>query len=69
MPLLIGARRVPKRCCTQSRSRKRALRKARVAPTDEANDTIRMPAKKPKMAPPASVMMAAPGSDSAVTAT
>ena len=69
MPALSGARRGPKRCCTQSRSRKRALKNARVAPTDEANDTISRPVAKPKMAPPAKVRMAAPGSDSAVTAT
>ena len=35
----------------------------------DANDTISVPASTPKMAPPAKVMMAAPGSDKAVTAT
>jgi len=36
---------------------------------EEAKETIRVPHRRPKMAPPASVMMAAPGSDSPVTTT
>ncbi len=43
------------------RKTKRDIRKARVAPTLEANDTMTVPQPRPKMAPPASVMMAAPG--------
>jgi len=35
----------------------------------EANDTTSVPTSTPKIAPPAKVMMAAPGSDNAVTAT
>ena len=42
---------------------------ASVAPRLEAKDTTSVPTHRPKMAPPSSVMMAAPGSDSAVTAT
>ena len=45
------------------------MRKASVAPIVEAKDTSTVPASRPKTAPPASVMIAAPGSDSAVTAT
>jgi hypothetical protein len=48
---------------------KRAARNASVAPMLDANDTITVPQSRPKMAPPASVMMVAPGSDSAVAAT
>jgi hypothetical protein len=54
---------------TQSRARKRAVRKARVAPRLEAKDTSTMPHSRPNTAPPASVMIAAPGKESAVTAT
>ena len=39
------------------------------APIDDANDTISVPQPRPKIAPAASVNTAAPGSDSAVTAT
>ena len=35
----------------------------------EANETITVPHSRPKIAPPASVITAAPGSDSPVTAT
>ncbi len=35
----------------------------------EANDTMTVPQRTPKMAPATSVMRAAPGSDSPVTAT
>ena len=42
---------------------------ASVAPRVEAKDTTTVPHTSPKMAPPASVRMAAPGKDSAVTAT
>ncbi len=42
---------------------------ASVAPSVEANDTMTVPQTRPKTAPPASVMMAAPGSDKAVMAT
>ena len=35
----------------------------------EANDTITVPHTSPKIAPPTSVMIAAPGSESPVTAT
>ncbi len=41
--------------------------KARVAPRLEAKETITKPQPRPNSAPAASVMMAAPGSDSAVT--
>ena len=51
------------------RSTKRDIKKANVAPMLDANDTITVPQPRPKMAPPASVMMAAPGSDKAVAAT
>jgi hypothetical protein len=40
-----------------------------VAPIDEAKETITVPHSRPNTAPPASVISAAPGSDSAVTAT
>ena len=43
--------------------------KASVAPIEEANETITVPQASPKMAPAASVMMTAPGSESPVTAT
>ena len=69
MPLSMSARRWPKRLCTLSRSRKRAVRNASVAPMLDANDTISKPQPRPKIAPPASVTMVAPGSESAVTAT
>ena len=68
-PLLISARRLPKRASILWRSTKRALRKASVAPTLAANETISVPQPSPKMAPPASVKIAAPGMDSAVVAT
>jgi hypothetical protein len=55
--------------CTQSRSRKRDARNAAVAPRLEANDTSTVPQSRPKMAPATSVMIAAPGSESPVTAT
>ncbi len=69
MPSLMGFSLSPNFACTQSRSRKREARKASVAPSEEANDTITTPQRRPKTAPPASVRMAAPGSDSPVTAT
>jgi hypothetical protein len=69
MPSLIAFRRSPKRDCTLSRSRWRETRKARVAPMVDAKDTISSPQPRPNRAPPASVITAAPGSDSAVTTT
>jgi hypothetical protein len=45
------------------------VRKARLAPIVDANETMTVPRSSPKMAPAPSVMIAAPGSDSAVTAT
>ncbi len=69
MPRLISARRLPNLASMLSRSTKRDTRKASVAPRLEANDTSSVPHHSPKMAPPASVMMAAPGNESAVAAT
>ena len=40
---------------------------ARVAPIDEAKETMTVPQNTPKIAPPTSVMTAAPGRDRAVT--
>ena len=54
---------------TQSRSSERAIRNASVAPTELANDTSTTPHHKPKIAPAANVITAAPGSDSPVTST
>ena len=68
-PALIAASCRPKRSCTQSRSTKREATNADVAPSEEAKDTITVPHPNPKIAPAASVMMTAPGSDSPVTAT
>ncbi len=51
MPASIAASRSPKRACTQSRSRKRETRKASVAPTDEAKETISVPHHRPNTAP------------------
>jgi hypothetical protein len=62
-------RRSPKRACTQSRSRNRLAKKASVAPMVDANDTSTVPHSRPNTAPPSSVITAAPGSDSPVTAT
>ena len=47
----------------------REARKASVAPIVEAKETITVPQTRPKIAPIARVITAAPGSDSAVTAT
>ena len=47
----------------------REARKLRVAPIVLANDTKNRAYQNPNKAPPANVMTAAPGSDSAVTAT
>ena len=41
-------------------------RKAKLAPIVLANETIMVPAVRPKIAPPASVRIVAPGSDRAV---
>ena len=68
-PWLMPANRAPKRACTLSRSTKRADRNETVAPSVEAKDTSSRPQLKPKMPPPASVRMAAPGKDSEATAT
>lgn len=68
-PASIAAMRAPKRACTQSRSSQRATSKASVAPIEEANEAIKVPQPRPKIAPAASVRTAAPGRDSAVTAT
>ena len=51
------------------RSRKRDIRKARVAPRVEAKETMTVPPSSPKTAPPASVRSAAPGNERAVTMT
>jgi hypothetical protein len=67
--LFSAASRLPKRRSMLSRSSVRATSMARVAPMLEANDTSTVPHNRPKIAPPASVMIAAPGSDRAVTAT
>ncbi len=40
-----------------------------MAPMDEAKETISIPQPRPKIAPIASVITTAPGSDSAVTIT
>ena len=68
-PWLMPANRAPNRACTLSRNTKRAVRKDTVAPRVEAKDTSSRPQPNPKMPPPASVRMAAPGSDSEATAT
>ena len=65
----MAARRWPKRRATQSRSRKRDIRKASVAPMVEANEMITVPQNSPNTAPPASVSSAAPGIDRAVAST
>ena len=59
----------PNLFCTQSRSKKREVKNASVAPMLEANDTRIVPHSSPKIAPPASVMIAAPGSERPVTTT
>ena len=65
----MACRRWPKRAATQSRKRKREARKASVAPIEEAKDTSSVPHSRPKIAPAARVITAAPGSDRPVTAT
>ena len=45
------------------------LKNASVAPMVEANEITMTPVARPKIAPPANVRIAAPGSDAAVTAT
>ncbi len=40
-----------------------------VAPSVEAKETMTVPQRRPKMAPPTSVITSAPGSDSPATAT
>ena len=55
--------------CTASRSTNRDETNASVAPSDEANDTTSVPATTPKIAPAASVITTAPGSDAAATST
>ena len=65
----MGFSRSPNFACTQSRSKKRDDKKASVAPMADANETSTKPLPKPKIAPPINVMMAAPGSDRAATAT
>ncbi len=52
---------------TVSCNKKRATTNASVAPMVEAKETTTTPVIKPKNAPPASVMIAAPGRDRAVT--
>ncbi len=69
MPAFTADRRSPNLACTQSRSTRRAARKASVAPMVDANDTSSVPSQKPNRAPPTRVIGTAPGSDSAVTAT
>ena len=57
------------RARTQPPSSQRAARNASVAPIEEANETISVPQPSPNSAPAASVITAAPGSDSPVTTT
>ena len=52
-----------------SRRMVRAASMARVAPRVDANDMRTVPHTRPKTAPPASVMITAPGKDRPVTAT
>ena len=68
-PSLIDLSGWPNLCCTQSRSKNRDARKASVAPREEANETMTVPHPRPKIAPAASVMIVAPGSERLVTAT
>ena len=68
-PRLIAASFSPNFFWIASRKRKRLARKASVAPIDAANEMMTVPHSNPKIAPPASVMSAAPGSESPVTAT
>ncbi len=68
MPALTGARRSPNFFCTQSRNSNREARKASVAPMADANDTRTVPNTRPKIAPPTSVRIVAPGIDSAAIA-
>ena len=65
----MSASRWPKRDSTQSRRTKRDAKNAKVAPRVEANDTSSKPHHKPNTAPPAKVMMTAPGKDKAVATT
>ena len=69
MPSLMVRRRLANFVCTQSRNKRRDTKNASVAPMLEANDTITVPQSRPKMAPAAKVMIAAPGRDRPVTAT
>ena len=69
MPALIAASLSPNLLWIESRSTKREVRNASVAPSEEAKETITVPHTSPKMAPATSVMIAAPGSDKPVTAT
>ena len=66
-PSLIALSLSPNFPCTQSRSRNRDARKARVAPIVLAKETVIRATQNPNNAPPARVMTAAPGRDSAVT--
>ncbi|MNH28832.1 hypothetical protein D3C79_890240 [compost metagenome] len=59
----------PKRRLTQSRSRKRALRKARVAPRVLAKETSSSPQPTPNKALPPRVSRLAPGRERAVVTT
>ena len=64
----MASSRLPYLDCTVSRSRKRAIRKASVAPVVDAIEASTVPRPRPKMAPAVNVRMAAPGNDNAVTA-
>ena len=68
MPLLMVSSLSPNLLWMLSRSRRRATRNARVAPMVLQKETMMVPVMTPKSAPPSRVMMAAPGSESAVTA-
>ncbi len=69
MPRSTVASALPKRARTASRKRKRLASMPTVAPTLDANDTMTVPHSTPKTAPPARVMIAAPGNESPVITT
>jgi len=55
--------------CTQSRRINLDTKQARVAPILLAKETMMVPLSRPKRAPPARVITAAPGRDNEVTRT
>ncbi len=68
MPLLMVSSLSPNLLWMLSRRRKRATRNAKVAPMVLQKETMTVPVMTPNRAPPSRVMIAAPGSESAVTA-